>query len=57
MYIKYKVLFSNVAYLDKYNKRIPKTWDEMISTGMYILEKERENNNTEIVGYNGYFPG
>jgi len=29
----------------------------MINTGMYILEQERKENNTDLVGYNGYFPG
>eukprot|EP00833_Pecoramyces_ruminatium_P010859 jgi/Orpsp1_1/1184891/evm.model.c7180000091399.1 len=45
-------LFSNKLLLDKYNKEIPKTWDELIITGKEILEKEKALNNT-IIGYNG----
>jgi len=45
-----------MVLLEKYGKPIPKTWDEMLETGKYILQQERLNN-TNIVGYNGYFPG
>eukprot|EP00833_Pecoramyces_ruminatium_P008346 jgi/Orpsp1_1/1182378/evm.model.c7180000081039.1 len=48
-------LFSNKVLLDKYHKEIPKTWDELIKTGKEILEKEKELNNTELIGYNGLF--
>ncbi|ORX86586.1 hypothetical protein BCR32DRAFT_240855 [Anaeromyces robustus] len=47
-------LFSNKRLLKKYNKKIPKTWDELIETGKEILEKERALNNTDLIGYNGY---
>jgi len=47
------VLYSNQILLSKYGKEVPKTWDELISTANYILEKERELNNTELIGYNG----
>jgi len=57
LFIKYKVLYSNTIYLDKYKKPIPKTWDELIETGEYILKREREEyNNVDLVGYNGLFP-
>ncbi|OUM62610.1 hypothetical protein PIROE2DRAFT_61764 [Piromyces sp. E2] len=57
IFLKYKVLYSNIIYLNKYHKEIPKTWDELIETGEYILKKEREeNNNKELIGYNGLFP-
>ncbi|KAG4089319.1 periplasmic binding protein-like II [Neocallimastix lanati (nom. inval.)] len=46
-------LYYNVKLLQKYNKVIPKTWDELLETGKYILNKERENNNTNLIGYNG----
>jgi len=51
--LKYTILYSNTALLEKYNKSIPTTWDEFLTTGKYILEKE---NNKNLVGYNGYFP-
>jgi len=48
-------LYSNKDLLKKYGKSIPKTWDEVIETGEYILKKEREENpETELIGYNGY---
>jgi len=43
--------------LDKYKKEVPETWDELISTGKYIYEKEKENNNTIPLIYNGLFTG
>jgi len=43
-------------YLNKYNMKIPSTWNELIKTGKYILNQERKNNNTDIIGYNGFFP-
>eukprot|EP00833_Pecoramyces_ruminatium_P006823 jgi/Orpsp1_1/1180855/evm.model.c7180000074881.1 len=49
------VLFSNTKYLNKYKKRIPKTWDELINTTKYIINEERKLNNTELSGYNGLF--
>jgi len=52
----YTFLYSNVSLLNKYNKSIPKTWDELYETGKYILEKEKEQyNNTEIIGYSSLF--
>jgi len=48
-------MYSNESYLKKYNKRIPKTWNELIETSIYILEKEKEKNNTNLVAYNGLF--
>ncbi|ORX58371.1 periplasmic binding protein-like II [Piromyces finnis] len=51
----YEGLYSNIELLKKYNKRVPKTWKELLDTGKEILEKERELNNTELIGYNGEF--
>eukprot|EP00833_Pecoramyces_ruminatium_P010810 jgi/Orpsp1_1/1184842/evm.model.c7180000091215.1 len=48
-------LYSNKKLLNKYHKEIPKTWDQLISTGKEILEKEKLLNNTDIIGYNGLF--
>jgi len=48
-------LYSNINLLNKYGKPIPKTWNEVIEIGEYILQKEREENpETELIGYNGY---
>ncbi|ORX80267.1 periplasmic binding protein-like II [Anaeromyces robustus] len=48
-------LYSNYYYLNKYNKTIPQTWDELFETAKYIIEKEKEEGN-KIIGYNGHFP-
>ncbi|ORX46582.1 periplasmic binding protein-like II [Piromyces finnis] len=53
--MKFMVLYSNIKYLEKYNKRVPLTWDELIQTTKYILNQEQQNNNSELIGYNGYF--
>jgi len=50
------VLHSNVNYLRKHNKDVPKTWSELIETTEYILEKEKDDN-PDLIGYNGLFPG
>jgi len=39
--------------LKKYNKEVPKTWQQLLDTGKEILTKERALNNTELIGYNG----
>ncbi|OUM58475.1 hypothetical protein PIROE2DRAFT_16237, partial [Piromyces sp. E2] len=39
--LDYSVLYSNSKLLDKYNKTIPKTWDELITTSQYITENEK----------------
>ena len=51
MYVS--ALFSNGELLDKYDKKPPKTWDELMSLSEYIVEKE---NNT-LLRYNGSFNG
>ena len=48
------MLYYNKVLLQKYGKTIPETWDELIDTSKYILEKE---NNTNLIGYNGLFDG
>jgi len=55
IYVDYDVLYSNMILLEKYQKRIPTTWDELIETAKYIIKKEKEEGN-EVVGYNGLFP-
>ncbi|ORX80432.1 periplasmic binding protein-like II [Anaeromyces robustus] len=57
LYIDVSVLFSNKELLQRYNKTIPETWDELLETSTYILEKEKEKGNTDLVGYMGHFPG
>jgi len=49
------MLYSNKKLLLKYNKKVPKTWDELLDTAKYILNEERQANNIDIVGYNGLF--
>jgi len=56
MTLSYEVLYSNTKLLEKYNKPIPKTWDELIDTCEYIMEKEK-NNTTDLICYNGLFDG
>jgi len=52
-----EALYSNKKLLDKYRKPVPKTWQELLDTGKEILEKEREEGNTNLIGYNGLFHG
>eukprot|EP00833_Pecoramyces_ruminatium_P018892 jgi/Orpsp1_1/1192924/evm.model.d7180000096934.1 len=52
--VGYTFLYSNNILLNKYNKTIPKTWEELIDTGKFIKEKEKENN-PDLVAYNGFF--
>jgi len=48
-------LYSNQMLLDKYGKEVPRTWDELIDTARFILQKEKEENpNEDLVGYNGH---
>jgi len=49
--------YANKKLLKTYNKRIPKTWDELIETSKYILQEERKKNNTDLVAYNGLMNG
>ncbi|ORX81116.1 periplasmic binding protein-like II [Anaeromyces robustus] len=46
-------LYSNMKLLDKYNKTIPKTWNELFETSKYILNEEEKLNNTDLVPFNG----
>ncbi|ORX76241.1 hypothetical protein BCR32DRAFT_271394 [Anaeromyces robustus] len=54
--LQYSVIYANHKLLERYDKREPTTWEELIDTSRYILDKERELNNTDLVGYNGLFP-
>ncbi|OUM69934.1 hypothetical protein PIROE2DRAFT_2134, partial [Piromyces sp. E2] len=55
LYLGYTTLYANENFLNKYNKTIPKTWNELLSTSKYILESERKLNNTEFMAYNGLY--
>jgi len=48
------MLFSNRILLEKYEKPIPKTWDELKATSTYIYEREKENNPS-LIRYNGLY--
>ncbi|OUM63183.1 hypothetical protein PIROE2DRAFT_10343, partial [Piromyces sp. E2] len=54
MFIDVGILLSSRELLDKYDKKPPKTWDEMIEIVSYI--KEKEKGNKDIVGYLGGYP-
>jgi len=52
--IDISALYSNKVLLDKYGKDVPKTWDELIETARFILQKEKEENpEANWIGYNG----
>jgi len=50
----FEILYSNKYLLSKYNKPIPKTWNELIEICKYIMERE---NDPELICYNGLFDG
>jgi len=54
--LKYTLLYSNINYLNKYQRTVPKTWDQLLATAKYILNEEKKLGNEKLVGYNGYFP-
>jgi len=54
--VSYTVLYSNRKLLKKYNKEIPRTWDELINTGKEIFEEEfKLDPQTNLTIYNGLF--
>jgi len=48
VFLDISTLFSNQELLTKYGKEVPKTWDELIETGKYIYDEEKNKNNTII---------
>ncbi|ORX65346.1 periplasmic binding protein-like II, partial [Anaeromyces robustus] len=56
LYVDVGVLFSNRELIDKYNQTLPKTWNELIDSAEYIVEKEKEIGNNDIIGYIGHMP-
>ncbi|KAL6630151.1 hypothetical protein U3516DRAFT_822234 [Neocallimastix sp. 'constans'] len=53
--LEYNILYYNELLLNKYQKEVPKTWDELIETAKFIINEESKINNT-IIGYNGMCP-
>ncbi|OUM63392.1 hypothetical protein PIROE2DRAFT_10116 [Piromyces sp. E2] len=49
------VLYTNDKYIDKYNRTIPTTWEELLETSKYILKEEEKHGNTNILAFNGLF--
>jgi len=43
--------------LNKYEKKIPKTWEELIETSKLFLREEKKQNNTDLIGFTGLFSG
>jgi len=56
MFASFEVLYSNTTILNKYNKQAPKTWDELLETCKYILDREKDIN-PDLICYNGLFDG
>jgi len=50
------MLYSNLDYLDKYEKPIPKTWNELIDTAKFIISEEQKDGN-ELIGYSADISG
>ena len=57
MTLGYTVLYYNKKLLDRYGKRAPKTWDELIETSLEIKEKEKKLGNIYLTEFNGLFNG
>jgi len=50
-------LYVNRELFQKYELEYPKTWDELIEKGKFILDNERAKGNNELIGYNGLVSG
>ncbi len=55
MYVS--TLYSNQDLLTKHEKRIPKTWEELMETSKYIADEELKRNNKTYIRYNGLIKG
>ncbi|KAL6625332.1 periplasmic binding protein-like II [Neocallimastix californiae] len=51
---EFNVLYCNTNLLKKHNKKIPKTWNELLEIGKYI--RDNDENSNELLLYNGFFP-
>jgi len=45
------LLYYRTDLLEKYDREVPETWDELEETARYIMEKEREAGNQDFYGY------
>ncbi|MFP4370642.1 MAG: ABC transporter substrate-binding protein [Halanaerobium sp.] len=45
------LLYYRKDLLEKYDREVPETWDELEETAKYIMEKEREDGNDDFYGY------
>jgi len=43
--------------LNKYERNVPETWDELEETSLYIMKKEQEAGNTNLCGFIGQYYG
>jgi len=48
-------MYVDEKLLEKYDKPIPKTWEELLNTTLYIRGEEIKSGNTELLGLNGSF--
>jgi len=53
--VDYGGLYSNMDLLNKYNRKVPETWDELIETTNYIYDRESPTN-PELHKYLAHFP-
>jgi len=53
--VDYGGMYSNMKLLNKYNRTIPETWDELIETTNYIYDLESPTN-PELRRFLGHFP-
>jgi len=49
------VLYSNTVLLGKHGRDIPKTWDQLIDTAVYIRDQEKAQGNTDFDPFLGIF--
>ncbi len=57
MTLTFTVLYYNKKLLDRYGKRVPKTWDELIDTSLEIKKEEEKLGNIYLSEFNGLFSG
>lgn len=50
-FVNVGLLYYRKDLLDKYNRPIPQTWEELEETAKYIMEKEHAAGNADLWGY------
>ncbi|OUM63292.1 hypothetical protein PIROE2DRAFT_61366 [Piromyces sp. E2] len=55
LYSDFGIMLYREDLLEKYNKTIPTTWNELEETASYIMEMEEMYGNKELEGYAGQF--